>query len=93
MEVGRRKTNPKFLRSPSKCEANNEFEILKKCQSPKTFIELDDSILKRIEFADPADDNAGLRKAKSIVDNVLDFHVIDGQSTKQGRSFGTGPKR
>ncbi|WZN63982.1 deoxynucleoside triphosphate triphosphohydrolase [Chloropicon roscoffensis] len=51
-------------------EANNEFEILKKCQSPKTFIELDDSILKRIEFADPADDNAGLRKAKSIVDRI-----------------------
>ena len=30
-------------------EANDAFEIVKKAQSPKSFLELDDSILKRIE--------------------------------------------
>jgi len=51
-------------------EANNAFGIVEKCRSPKTFIELDDTILKRIEFANPGDDDVRLRKAKSIVERI-----------------------
>ena len=48
-------------------EANQHFDILNKARDPEHFIELDDSILKRIEYANPSGDDAGLRKAKEIV--------------------------
>ena len=51
-------------------EANEHFEIVEKAMDPKTFIQLDDSILKRIEHCNPANDDPKLRKAKAIVDRI-----------------------
>ncbi len=50
-------------------EANDEFKIVEKARDPKTFIELDDSILKRIEFA-PESDSPRLEKAKELVHRI-----------------------
>ena len=51
-------------------EANDHFGIVKRAMDPKTFIELDDSILKQIEFANPAGDDPRLRKAKEIIERI-----------------------
>ncbi len=51
-------------------EANDAFQIVEKAQSPQSFLELDDSILKRIEYANPQDDDSRLRKAKSVVERI-----------------------
>ena len=50
--------------------ASNFFDIINKIGSASTFLELDDTILKRIEFCDPSNDDVKLRKAKSIVNRI-----------------------